>query len=60
MNKWYMLIGSDKELSAKAVTMAKVTGSIGSTEEVRDEKGNVLKSATVRREGYQDSNYVLI
>jgi hypothetical protein len=57
---WYKKIGSDDSLIVDAIAIARASGSIGATETYLDADRKVLKTATVMREGFQDSDYVLI
>lgn len=57
---WYKKIGSDESLIPAAIAHARVTGSIGATEAVMNPDGTVEKEATVRREGHQGPDYILI
>jgi len=50
---WYAQIGSDPSLIDTAILHARVTGSIGATEQI----GFDGPFATVRREGYQSVDY---
>jgi hypothetical protein len=54
---WYAKAGSNPNKIKYAVAMSRVTGSIGITEEEVDEKGVVLSTVTVRKEGYQEKDY---
>ena len=57
---WYKKIGSDDDLVEAAIAMARVRGSVGSEEIYLDTSGEVLRFATVRREGFQENDYVLV
>lgn len=63
MDNWYAKIGSDKECIDIAITYARVTGSIWSTYSIAKpwRSGLLLcdidKTATVRREGFQEKDY---
>lgn len=57
---WYKQIGSDDSLVRSAIITAKATGSIGATEAYTDIDGNIERFATVRREGHQEADYILV
>ena len=57
---WWAKLGSDKDLIKTAIVMASVTGSVGASEIVNDENGNVSKFAEVCRDGHEGQDFFLV